>query len=99
MSIILNCWRVLILVSIGATALTGLAGQEIAFPIGVVCVVVSVLYLAGSFVMIFVPYSWACDWAGTHFPGNKQSFDGCSLHSVCQKCGREVMLDGQGNWF
>ena len=25
--------------------------------------------------------------------------DGASLHSTCSQCGREVMLDSQGNWF
>ena len=29
----------------------------------------------------------------------KARFDGCSLHSTCSKCGKEVMQDGQGNWF
>lgn len=26
-------------------------------------------------------------------------FDGCSVHSTCSRCGKEVMRDGQGNWF
>lgn len=25
--------------------------------------------------------------------------DGCSLHSVCKHCGKEIMQDSQGNWF
>lgn len=25
--------------------------------------------------------------------------DGISIHAACSRCGREVMLDSQGNWF
>jgi len=28
-----------------------------------------------------------------------RTFDGCSIHAVCSKCGKEVMQDSQGNWF
>ncbi len=31
--------------------------------------------------------------------GELKTFDGCSFHSACSKCGRGVMQDGQGNWF
>ena len=30
--------------------------------------------------------------------GGNGSFDGCSQHAKCS-CGKEVMQDGQGNWF
>lgn len=26
-------------------------------------------------------------------------YDGCSFTSTCSKCGKEVLLDSQGNWF
>ncbi len=26
-------------------------------------------------------------------------FDGASLHAVCSQCGKDVMMDSQGNWF
>lgn len=29
----------------------------------------------------------------------EQSFDGCSIHSICKHCGKEIMQDSQGNWF
>ena len=29
----------------------------------------------------------------------KKKFDGCSVYSICSKCGKEVMQDSQGNWF
>ena len=25
--------------------------------------------------------------------------DGCSMHSKCKHCGREIVQDSQGNWF
>jgi hypothetical protein len=30
--------------------------------------------------------------------GGAKSFDGCSFHATCS-CGKEVMMDSQGNWF
>ncbi len=30
--------------------------------------------------------------------GSRKSFDGCSVHSICSKCGKEVLQDSQGNW-
>lgn len=26
-------------------------------------------------------------------------FDGCSIHGICKKCGKELMQDSQGGWF
>jgi len=42
----------------------------------------------------------SCKTFGWH-DGNsgKISSDGCSLHAICSKCGKEVMQDSQGNWF
>lgn len=34
-----------------------------------------------------------------HKPNNIRSFDGCSCHSTCKYCGKEIMQDSQGNWF
>lgn len=36
---------------------------------------------------------------GWHVPNNKRSFDGCSFHSICKICGKDIMQDSQGNWF
>lgn len=27
------------------------------------------------------------------------SFDGCSIHAICMRCGKELMQDSQGGWF
>ena len=39
------------------------------------------------------------DRMGWHQPDNSRSFDGCSEHSRCKYCGKEIMQDSQGNWF
>ncbi len=43
---------------------------------------------------------YSCDLYGWHNGQNGPAFfDGCSIHAKCNKCGKEVMQDGQGNWF
>jgi len=44
---------------------------------------------------------WFCDKMGWHYVNetNLDYFDGASIHSVCVRCGKEVMRDSQGNWF
>ena len=41
------------------------------------------------------------DLLGWHRPDESldESFDGCSVCSVCKYCGKEIMQDSQGNWF
>ena len=34
-----------------------------------------------------------------HQPSERQFFDGCSFHTKCKWCGKEIMQDSQGNWF
>ena len=44
--------------------------------------------------------SYSCKQFGWHNGlGGSKSFDGCSVHATCSKCGKEVMQDSQGNWF
>ena len=38
-------------------------------------------------------------WGWHNGKDGAQSFDGCSVHASCSKCGKEVMQDSQGNWF
>jgi hypothetical protein len=42
---------------------------------------------------------WAHDHLGWHAPDGTRGFDGCSIHSTCRFCGKDVMQDSQGNWF
>ena len=44
--------------------------------------------------------SYSCkQWGWHNGKGGAKSFDGCSNHATCGKCGKEVMQDSQGNWF
>ncbi len=43
---------------------------------------------------------YCCNFLGWHNgKGAPMSFDGCSIHAKCTKCGKEVLQDSQGNWF
>lgn len=64
-----------------------------------VCLCFMVSYMAGMIICRYLPYSWTCEWAGTHRPSTESSFDGCSQHSTCYKCGKAIMQDSQGGWF
>ena len=39
------------------------------------------------------------DVIGWHKPDNSSFSDGCSEHSYCRFCHKEIMQDSQGNWF
>ena len=40
------------------------------------------------------------DIMGWHEPDDSSYyFDGCSVHSRCRYCKKEIMQDSQGNWF
>ena len=42
----------------------------------------------------------SCDTFGWHNgDAGDRTFDGCSRHAVCGKCGVGVMQDSQGNWY
>lgn len=67
------------------------------------------IVLVGFILIFFVPillyekfgwFKWFYhDILGWHKPTDEREFDGCSLHSRCKYCGREIMQDSQGNWF
>jgi len=46
---------------------------------------------------------WSCNLFGWHdgklLPNDGKTFDGCNFIAKCSKCGKEVMMDSQGNWF
>ena len=65
-----------------------------------VCAGIMITYMVASLSCRCLPYTWVCDLAGTHFPSvGVNSFDGCSNHSKCKKCGEKIMQDSQGGWF
>jgi len=43
---------------------------------------------------------WCCRELGWH-DGSRSilEFDGISIHGRCRFCGRQVMMDSNGNWF
>lgn len=59
--------------------------------------------LIAGIVWCIKPYkamSWLYhDIMGWHKPNNKYYNDGCSNHSICRLCGKDIMQDSQGNWF
>lgn len=36
-----------------------------------------------------------------HMPNKHENhwYDGCSIHSICKHCEKEIIQDSQGNWF
>lgn len=99
MRVIINLIRLAILLLIGAVFLTGMAEQEICSLFCIAFLVIAMFYIIVACLCRYLPWTWACNWAGTHFPSKDGFFDGCSIHSKCRKCGKEIMQDGQGNWF
>ncbi len=90
---------VVIVASAAVTGTIGLASKNVAIASGAIFLLFGIPYMAFSLMCHRLPYAWTCDWAGTHFPQGSRSFDGCSQHDVCRKCGQKIMQDGQGNWF
>lgn len=41
------------------------------------------------------------DILGWHMPGafTPIIYDGCSFHSKCKYCGKDIRQDGQGKWY
>lgn len=39
------------------------------------------------------------DIMGWHKPDESDYYDGCSVHSHCRFCKKEIMQDSQGGWF
>jgi hypothetical protein len=42
---------------------------------------------------------WACSKLDWHLAPRIQGFDGCSMSGKCPRCGKDVLMDSQGNWF
>lgn len=63
--------------------------------VGIIFMITSVIYLKTGLFKFFYH-----DVLGWHQPGNfPKWFDGCSTHSNCKYCKKEIMQDSQGNWF
>lgn len=67
--------------------------------------------LCGLFLLVAIPFMimgylqkfstnpWFCNTMGWHITPGPQGFDGCSVTGQCPRCKKDVMRDGQGNWF
>ena len=62
--------------------------------VGVVCVILVGLVLCNQWLG-----KWACRVFHWHVAPSERTFDGCSSHGVCPRCGKEVMQDSNGDWF
>ena len=40
-----------------------------------------------------------CCWMGWHSPLSKLYHDGHEYHATCKNCGKDLLMDSQGNWF
>lgn len=62
----------------------------------ILLLVFSPIYLLTGFGKLFYH-----DILGWHMPDRSvnKTFDGCSVHSKCKHCGKDIMQDSQGNWF
>lgn len=61
-----------------------------------IMLVTGIIYLISKGRLFKLFYHDILEW---HLPNGEQGFDGCSVHSVCKFCGKEIMQDSQGNWF
>lgn len=69
----------------------------------IIAIIISIMLVSGFIYMISNGriFNWfyhdVLEW---HLPdGKPQEFDGCSIHTHCKFCGKEIMQDSQGNWF
>ena len=58
----------------------------------------SVLYIVTDGKLFHTIYHDIFKW---HIPKDDEqaTFDGCTLHSHCKLCDKEIMSDSQDNWF
>lgn len=58
-----------------------------------------IICLPCSIIDLWSKNKWFCNFWGWHKAPIAQGFDGCSFNGTCPRCGKEVLQDGQGNWF
>ena len=69
-----------------------------------ILLVIILMLIIGLFTMMLISNlspknKWFCRVLGWHKAPIKKGFDGCSKNGSCQRCGKYVLLDSQGNWF
>lgn len=72
---------------------------------GILLVICGLYLLSFIFGLIWLKFQFKWgdkfyhDFMGWHIPDDSLSHDGCSFHSRCKICGKDIMQDSQGNWF
>jgi len=67
--------------------------------------ILSILFMAIAGILILLIVSkfsdnpWFCTTMGWHEAPASPKSDGFQSSGVCPRCGKEVILDSQGNWF
>ena len=69
------------------------------FLIGVLVILIIVLVTGLLYLKFGLCRKFFHDILEWHRPDETESFDGCSFHSKCKYCGKDIMQDSQGNWF
>ena len=66
-----------------------------------IVLLVLIIFLATSvlYLKLGIGKGFYHDILGWHKPDGTEGFDGCSRHSICKYCGKNIMQDSQGNWF
>ena len=62
--------------------------------VGIIALICSFIYIKKGKFKFF--YHDVLKW---HRPIHTVWSDGCSFCSKCKYCGKEIMMDSQGNWF
>lgn len=77
------------------------AGNIVGLVIVVVTMALCLMVVCLRLVYYVLPRStWFCRELGWHNGDSGEKWhDGCSRHATCSRCGAEVMMDSQGNWF
>lgn len=77
--------------------------MDILLYIFIVLVSLCALSWIGGIIYLIHPFKFLVwfyhDIMGWHKPNDSHFNDGCSMHSHCRFCHKEIMQDSQGNWF
>lgn len=72
----------------------------------IICLSLYIVLIIVFYLPIFLYYKlgwfhkWFHDILGWHVPIDPIMYnDGCSMHSECKYCHKDIMQDSQGNWF
>ena len=76
-----------------------IAEQPVLFFVLLTIIIAGVSFMIMGYLQKFSTNPWFCHKMGWHITPGPQGFDGCSVTGQCPRCKKDVMRDGQGNWF